>query len=122
MTTINEEQDNIVFQGDTIIIPFEYEQGEISGISDFSDYDKIVVKVSCLNDYVTTFSTNVSEIEDSDHLITLTDNQHFDLIIPASDTVKMNGSLTIKAILFLTYLGKSMNFSYKFDPQTKVIE
>lgn len=123
MTNTDLEQDVLVYQGDTIIIPFEYEQGELTGISDFSDYDKIEISVSSFNDFIATFSTDNTDVNiDADHLITISDPQRFDLIIPSSDSDKMLGSLLIKTVIYLTYSEKEMKFTYKFNPQIKVIE
>lgn len=112
------------YKGDTIILPFEFEQGEISEVADFSDFTKIEIEVSSFNQFIATFTTDEESAIDEDHLIVIDDPsyQNFDLLVPSDDTLQMQGDVILKVRYYFLYNDKEMVQTKRLATNIEIIE
>ena len=100
MSCINETY----YQGDTIIVPIEYEQGQLTDISGFEDFDKI--EITLKSDLSDTFIFSTDKTDD--YKIEIIDPNNMELIIPSEATEKMLGNIIADVKYEYTYKTRPM--------------
>ena len=91
-------------QGDSIIVPIEYEQGALPDISNFNDFDKIEITLKSDTSDVFVFGTDKID----DYNIDIIDDNNMELIVKSEDTIKMLGEITADVRYYFTYKTKPM--------------
>lgn len=91
-------------QGDSIIVPIEYEQGALPNIANFNDFDKIEITLKSDASDVFTFGTDKTD----DYNIAIIDDNNMELIVKSEDTLKMLGEITADVKYYFTYKTKPM--------------
>ena len=91
-------------QGDSIIVPIEYEQGALPNIANFNDFDKIEITLKSELQDTFTFGTDKAD----DYNIAIIDDNNMELIVKSEDTLKMLGEITADVKYYFTYKTKPM--------------
>ena len=91
-------------QGDSIILPIEYEQGALPNIANFNDFDKIEITLKSDTSDVFAFGTDKTD----DYNIAIIDDNNMELIVKSEDTLKMLGEITADVKYYFTYKTKPM--------------
>ena len=91
-------------QGDSIIVPIEYEQGALPNIANFNDFDKIEITLKSDTSDVFAFGTDKTD----DYNIAIIDDNNMELIVKSEDTLKMLGEVTADVKYYFTYKTKPM--------------
>lgn len=91
-------------QGDSIIVPIEYEQGALPNIANFNDFDKIEITLKSDTSDVFAFGTDKTD----DYNIAIIDDNNMELIVKSEDTLKMLGEITADVKYYFTYKTKPM--------------
>ena len=91
-------------QGDSIIVPIEYEQGALPNISNFNDFDKIEITLKSDSKDTFLFGTDKTD----DYNIAIIDDNNMELIVKSEDTKKMLGEITADVRYYFTYKTKPM--------------
>lgn len=91
-------------QGDSIIVPIEYEQGTLPDISNFNDFDKIEITLKSDASDIFVFGTDKTD----DYNIAIIDDNNMELIVKSEYTLKMLGEITADVKYYFTYKTKPM--------------
>lgn len=111
-------EQTIVKQGDSAIVPIEYEQGALQSINGWNSFDKIeiILKSELPTEFV--FSTEKTD----DYAIEIIDDNNMEIIIPSEATLLMLGEIQFLFKYYFQYKTKSITDSEEVKSNLVVIQ